>query len=108
MTDVLIYLFDHYRAAEAASQRQGDQSGAFIVNLRRFATAPDLISESLFKSRCLAERRLFGGDSGDLKKNFGRNVSISDVRYAMKSPFTCDQDGLGPSSRRRCLPNFFA
>ena len=47
MTDVLIYLFDHYRAAEAASQRQGDQSGAFIVNLRRFATAPDLISESL-------------------------------------------------------------
>ena len=46
-TNALIYLFDHYRAAEAASQRQGDQSGAFIVNLRRFATAPDLISESL-------------------------------------------------------------
>ena len=46
-TNILIYLFDHYRAAEAASQRQGDQSGAFIVNLRRFATAPDLISESL-------------------------------------------------------------
>ena len=50
MTDVLIYLFDHYRAVEAASQRQGDQSGAFIVNLRRFATAPDLISESLLAS----------------------------------------------------------
>ena len=45
---------------------------------------------------------------GGSKKNFGRNVSIFDVRYAMKSPFTCDQDGLGPSSRRRCLHNFFA
>ena len=57
---------------------------------------------------CPTERRLFGGSSGDLKKNFGRNVSISDVRYAIKSPFTCDHLGLGPSSRRRCLPNFFA
>ena len=45
---------------------------------------------------------------GSKKKNFGRNVSISDVRYAMKSPFTCDHLGLGPSSRRRCLHNFFA
>jgi hypothetical protein len=60
MTDVLIYLFDHYRAAEAASQRQGDQSGAFIVNLRRFATAPDLISESLlFKPKVNALHTLF-------------------------------------------------
>ena len=42
------------------------------------------------------------------KKNFGRNVSIFDVRYAMKSPFTCDHVRLGPSSRRRCLHNFFA
>jgi uncharacterized protein Smg (DUF494 family) len=58
MTDVLIYLFDHYRAAEAASQRQGDQSGAFIVNLRRFATAPDLISESLLWLLAPATRKL--------------------------------------------------
>ena len=39
---------------------------------------------------------------GDLQKNFGRNEPISDVRYALESPFMCDQDRLGPSSRRRC------
>ena len=55
-TNILIYLFDHYRAAEAASQRQGDQSGAFIVNLRRFATAPDLISESLLATQAEVHR----------------------------------------------------
>ena len=42
------------------------------------------------------------------KKNFRPNVPISDVGCAMKSPFTCDHLGLGPSSRRRCLHNFFA
>ena len=36
---------------------------------------------------------------GSIKKTLDVNVSISDVRYAMKSPFTCDQVRLGPSSR---------
>ena len=45
---------------------------------------------------------------GSKKKLWTCNLSISDVRYAMKSPFTCDQVRLGPSSRRHCLHNFFA
>ena len=31
-------------------------------------------------------------------KNFGRNVSISDVRYALESSWASDQDELGTSS----------
>ena len=34
-------------------------------------------------------------------------MSISDVRYALESPWPCDELELGPSSRRRCLPGFF-
>ena len=33
-------------------------------------------------------------------------VSISDVRYALESPWPCDELELGPSSRRRCLLSF--
>ena len=63
----------------------------------------------LLKIRCPAESKsknvdFFGGS----KKNFGRNMPISDVRYAMKSPFVCDQGRLGPNSGRRCIHNFFS
>ena len=34
-------------------------------------------------------------------------MSISDVRYALESPWPCDELELGTSSRRRCLPSFF-
>ena len=34
--------------------------------------------------------------------------SISDVRHALESPWPCDELERGPSSRRRCLPSFFA
>ena len=33
-------------------------------------------------------------------------VSISDVRYALESPWACGGLELGRSSRRRCLPSF--
>ena len=34
-------------------------------------------------------------------------MSISDVRYALESPWPCNELELGPSSRRLCLPSFF-
>ena len=34
--------------------------------------------------------------------------SISDVRHALESPWPCDELERGLSSRRRCLPSFFA
>ena len=34
-------------------------------------------------------------------------MPIADVRYALKSPWLCDEFELGPSSRRRCLKSFF-
>ena len=42
------------------------------------------------------------------KTNFGRNVSISDVIYALERSWASDQDELGLSTRRRRLPSFFA
>ena len=61
-----------------------------------------------FKRRYPTNCRLFRGSFDNLLKKHGRSVPISGVRYALKSPWACDQDGLGPSSRRRSLSSFFA
>ena len=35
------------------------------------------------------------------------SMPIADVRYALESPWPCDELELGPSSRQRCLAGFF-
>jgi hypothetical protein len=61
------------------------------------------------ESRFPTERRLCVLLGDLMKNNYLYNVSISNVGYAIKSPFACDQSRLGPSLSlgRSCLHDSF-
>ena len=84
-------------------QRNSDLDFRFFAVSKR----PQLFCDRDLRAVVRQNVDFLEGVRGIKKKNFGRNVSIPDVRYVLESSWASGEPEPGFSSRRRGLPIFF-